>query len=141
MNLLIQNKKVKFNYLIIETLEAGIKLRGLEVKAIIKKNISIDEAWVRIFNNNVILVGANITPIKVAFWENYKPTRDRTLLIKKTQIRKLKEYLKKGLTIVPTKFYFNSKNLIKVEIAVVKGKKLHDKRKTIMEREYKRYGN
>lgn len=140
MNLIIQNKKVRFNYFIIETLEAGIKLRGLEVKAIINKNISIDEAWIKVIDTSVLLIGASIIPIQVAAWENYQPTRDRVLLIKKHQIKKLRDSLKKGLTIVPTKFYFNEKKLIKVEIAVVKGKKLHDKRKTIMERDMNRYG-
>jgi len=140
MEILIHNKKVRFNYYILETLEAGIKLRGLEVKAIINKNVSIEEAWVKIQNEQAMLIGASITPVNLPKWEDYVPTRNRNLLIKKRQAKKLEEQIQKGLTIVPTKLYFNARHLIKVEIAVVKGKKLYDKRETIKERDMKRYG-
>ncbi len=140
MEIIIQNKKVRFNYFILETLEAGIKLRGLEVKAIVDKKVSIEEAWIKIQDNQAFLIGASIMPEKLPEWEQYEPTRTRTLLIKKRQAKKLEEQLQKGLTIVPTKLYFNERHLIKVEIAVVKGKKLYDKRETIKERDMKRYG-
>jgi SsrA-binding protein len=139
MEILIQNKKARFNYFILETLEAGIKLKGLEVKAIRAKNITIDEAWVRI-DDTATLVGASINPKNISAWEKYEPNQDRILLLKKREIKKLNEQVQKGLTIVPLKVYLNAKHLIKVEIAVAKGKKLYDKRETIKERDLKRYG-
>ena len=140
MELIAQNKKARYNYEILETLEAGIRLLGIEVKAVRNHNLSIDEAWVKIEGNCAYLVGASIVPAKVPEWQAYDPIRQRVLLIKKNQSRKLKISLQKGLTLVPLKFYFNTRNFIKVEIGVAKGKKLHDKRKTIMERDMKRYG-
>lgn len=141
MRILVQNRKAHFNYQIFEKLEAGIKLLGIEVKAIINGKISIDESWIRLMDPYVLLVGATITPIKVEAWEKYEPTRNRILLLRKHQIKKLGDSVRKGFTIVPLKFYFSPRNLIKVEIAVVKGKKSYDKRKTIIERDIKRYGN
>lgn len=140
MDILIQNKKARFNYFILETLEVGIKLQGLEVKAILAKDVSIEESWVKILDGTALLIGASVMPKQVPSWENYVPTRDRVLLLKKRQIKKLEEQLQAGLTIVPTKIYLNTRHLIKVEIAVVKGKKLYDKRETIKERDLKRYG-
>jgi len=140
MEILVQNKRARFDYQIIESLEAGIKLLGLEVKAVRNRNISIDEAWVKIIHHSVFLVGASIVPAKIAPWEKYNPTRERRLLLRKNQIKKFQAFLNKGMTIVPLKLYLNLRNLIKIEIAVVKGKKLYDKRKTIMERDINRYG-
>lgn len=140
MKIITQNKKARFNFEIIETLEAGIKLIGVEVKAIRNHLISIDEAWVKIEGNYVYLINSSVSPDKIPEWQSYDPRRQRVLLIKKSQIRKLKNFVLTGLTIVPLKFYFNTRNIIKVEIGVAKGKKLHDKRKTIMERDIKRHG-
>jgi SsrA-binding protein len=135
------NRKAKYNYHLIDTWEAGIKLIGIEVKALRQGNISIAEAWVKIKENQVALVGANITPSnKVPDWLKYNPNRERTLLLHKREIKKLSNAVQKGFTIIPLKVYFNSRNLAKIQIATAKGKKKYDKRETIQKRDAKRYG-
>jgi SsrA-binding protein len=140
VNVIATNRKARFNYSILETWETGIKLLGLEVKALRQGNISIGEAWVKVTDAGVFLVNCSITPDRVPAWEKYEHRRDRVLLLKKKQIRKLKLSLQQGQTIIPLKIYFNSKGLAKLEIATAKGKKLHDKRKALRERDSKRYG-
>jgi len=140
MSVSIKNRRAWHDYHILDKWEAGIQLLGLEVKAIRDGNISISESWVRINKKYVHLVGVTISPKYIPIWENYEPTRDRVLLLHKNQIKKLSSALQKGLTIIPLRIYTNDKNLIKVEIATARGKKSYDKRKTIKERDSKRYG-
>jgi len=140
VNIVARNRRARYDYHVIDTWEAGIKLRGIEVKAIRAGNISLGESWIRISGNKVILVGCSITPPRVQVWDKYEPTRDRILLLKKTQIRKLQIATQRGLTIIPLKIYFNGKGLAKLEIATAKGKKLYDKRKATRERDNKRHG-
>lgn len=140
VNIIAQNKRARYDYHIEDTWEAGIKLRGLEVKALRAGNISLSESWVRISGNKALLVKCSISPSKVNLWDKYDPHRDRVLLLKKAQIRKITGALKRGLTLVPLKIYFNEKGIAKLEIATAKGKKIHDKRKTNQERDSKRYG-
>ena len=141
VNIIARNRRARYDYHIEDTWEAGIKLRGLEVKALRAGNISLSESWVRVTGNKVLLVKCSISPSKVNLWDKYDPHRDRILLLKKAQIRKMSEQLKRGMTLIPLKVYFNSKGLAKVEIATAKGKKMHDKRKSIQERDIKRYGH
>lgn len=138
MNLLI-NKRAKFDYEIIESFEAGIKLSGTEVKSLKRKHGSLKESYI-IVNDEVFLVGAHIPPFQPGHkdMESYDPYQKRKLLLNKKQIDKLRESLKqRGLTIVPLSIYSKS-NLIKIEIAIARGKKQHDKRNTLKERSTKR---
>ncbi len=140
MNIIARNRKARYDYTIFDTWEAGIKLLGLEVKALRQGNISLNEAWVQLTKDGVQLIGCTINPSKIPTWEKYDHRRPRALLLKKTQIRKLHDATQQGLTIVPLMVYFNSRGLAKIEIATAKGKKAHDKRKSIQERDNKRYG-
>ena len=138
MNLLV-NKGVNRSYEIIETVEAGIKLAGWEVKTLRQKHGSIKEAYVTI-NDEVFLVGAHIPPYQGGHkdLENVDPYRPRKLLLSKDQIKQLTESAKqRGLTLVPVCIYEKG-NLIKVEIALAKGKKKYDKRNDMKDRSAKR---
>jgi SsrA-binding protein len=141
MNLIAQNRKARYNFTILDTWEAGIKLVGLEVKALRQGNISLDESYIRVRGNQVLLVNCSINPNKIPSWQEYDHRRDRILLLKRAQICKLKAAIQKGCTIVPLKIYFNSRGLAKLQIGTAKGKKLHDKRQTIRDRDLKRYGH
>ena len=140
MNLIAQNRKARYNYTILDTWEAGIKLVGIEVKALRQGNISLDESYIRVKDNKVLLVNCSINPSKIPSWQEYDHRRPRTLLLKRAQISKLETALQKGCTIVPLKIYFNNRGLAKLQIGTAKGKKLHDKRQAIRDRDLKRYG-
>lgn len=136
---LIQNKKVHFNYEIIERYEAGIELFGSEVKALRAGRGSLDGAHVTVRGGEAYLVGATIQPYQSGnVTKDYDATRNRRLLLTKNEITELgAQESKKGLTIVPISVY-NKKHKLKVEIAIVRGKKTHDKRETIKKREAER---
>lgn len=134
------NRRARYDYDIIDTWEAGLKLKGIEVKALRNNQISISEAWVRITKEGVKLVGASITPTNIPKWQDYNPTRDRILLLHSREIRKIEQASQRGLTIIPLRIHFNSRGLAKVQIATAKGRKKHDKRRAIQERDQKRYG-
>lgn len=136
---LVQNKKVHFNYEIIERYEAGIELFGSEVKALRAGRGSLDGSHVTVRGGEAYLVGATIQPYQSGnVTKDYDATRNRRLLLTKSEIAELgAQELKKGLTIVPISVY-NKKHKLKVEIAIVRGKKTHDKRETIKKREAER---
>ena len=131
-----ENRKVKFNYEILEKYEAGIELLGMEVKSIRSGRISLVGAFVILRGGEVFLINANISPYQVNNTiKDYDPLRNKKLLLTKKEIAKLTGSEKnKSLTIVPISVY-NKGRKIKVEIALVKGKKKHDKRETIKKRE------
>lgn len=138
-NTIATNRKARFDYTVLETYEAGIVLSGLEVKALRKSHVSLNEAWVNIRGNEAFIVGMSITTTAPE-WQNYNPTQERKLLLRKLQIKKLNYQLSIGLSIIPLKIYFNEKNMAKIEIALVKGKKKYDKREAIKKRDNQRYG-
>ncbi len=136
---LLSNKKAKFDYEIIERFEAGMKLSGFEVKSLRAQHGSLKESYVTV-NDEVFLVGAHIPPYQAhhAHHESYDTYRKRKLLLHTKEIQKLREALKqKGLTIVPLSIYTKA-NLIKIEIAIARGKKQHNKRNTLKERSTRR---
>lgn len=138
MNLLV-NKTVRRSYEIMETLEAGIKLEGWEVKTLRKKHGSLKEAYVTV-DSEVWLVNCYLPLFQPGqkIYEGTDPYQKRKLLLSRNQIEKLKAFQKqKGLTTVPMRIYGKGQ-LIKVEIAVAKGKQLHDKRKTLKDQSSKR---
>lgn len=136
-----QNRKARFNYEIIEKLEAGICLTGSEIKSIREnKNPNIAESYIYIdMNNEAWLKGANISIYKNATYNNHDPLRIRKLLLHKKEALRLNQKVHtQGLTIVPMALYWGKGSKVKVEIALVKGKKLWDKRQTIKKRDIER---
>jgi len=137
-----QNKKARHDYEIINTYEAGIVLKGTEVKSIRAGKINISDSYAKIKNGEVWLINAHISEYEKGNYNNHDPLRDRKLLLNKREIRKLISYTQeKGMTLVPLKVYFK-KSKAKIELAVAKGKKLYDKREDIakkdLQREYQR---
>ncbi len=136
--IITNNRKAYFEYDILETLEAGIVLKGTEVKSIRQGSFSLSESYIIVKNGELFLIGAHIAPYAEANQFNHDPLRDKKLLAHRSQIRKLEIAVQqKGMTLVPTKAYF-VRGKVKLEIAIAHGKKIHDKRQAIREREVER---
>jgi SsrA-binding protein len=133
---MVVNKKVKYEYTFIETHIVGIKLMGSEVKSIDNGKVSLVDAYCYFNDGELFVKGMNIPESNLAY--THEPLRERKLLMKKKELRKLEKQLINGLTIVPYKMFRNDRGLIKLEIVLAKGKKLYDKRNTIKERDVKR---
>jgi len=130
------NRKAGRDYEILETFEAGIELKGSEVKSARDGRVNLSDSFARIEGKEVILYNTHISPYAQASYLNVDPIRTRRLLLHKKQIRKLTGQLtQKGLTLIPLKAYFNERGFVKLELAVCKGKRLYDKRETIKRRE------
>jgi SsrA-binding protein len=133
------NRKARFNYEIGETFEAGIALTGSEVKSLRSGKATIAEAYADARDGEIWLLNSNISEYKQAGRDNHAPKRPRKLLLHKRQINKLIGAVERqGYTVVPLKMYFNAKGRAKVEIALARGKKLHDKRDTLKKRSWER---
>ncbi len=131
IKIVASNRKAKFEYHLEELFEAGIALKGSEIKSIRAGQISIKEAYVRVDDRGAWLLEAHIAPYAEANRFNHEPRRPRQLLLHKKEIRKLQNNVqKKGLTIIPTKVYLKG-GRAKIEIALARGKKLHDKRQDL----------
>lgn len=131
----VENKKALFNYEIIEKFEAGIELVGSEVKSIKKNQGSLDGAYIIVRGGEAYLMNMTIPPYQEKNTpKGYEPRRNRRILLTKKEISKLADIETEGLTIVPISLY-NKGNLIKVSVAIVRGKKKFDKRETIKQRE------
>lgn len=146
MALEFNNRQAFFNYFIDNKYEAGIVLLGTEVKSIREGKLSFNDAFCMIEKNEVWLRGLYIAEYKLGTVNNHIAVHDRKLLLKAREIKRLQAATKeKGLTLIPLRVFINDKNLVKVEIGVAKGKKLHDKRETIKQRdndrEIKKYLN
>ena len=138
MKIISQNKKAFHDYFILETYEAGIELKGTEIKSVRKGSTNLKDAFIRIKNDEAYIENMHIAPYEQGNRFNHEPLRTRKLLLHKKQIKKLqKEVKENGLTIVPTKLYFNTSKL-KVEIALARGKKLYDKRQDLKAEDAKR---
>jgi SsrA-binding protein len=132
------NKKARFEYEILDTYEAGIALKGSEVKSIRLKKVSINESYARINNGEAYIVGLNIAVYEMANRFNHDPIRDRKLLLHKYEIKRLTGKLQeKGLSMIPLKVYFKN-GKVKVLLGLGKGKAKYDKRYTIQKREMDR---
>jgi SsrA-binding protein len=135
----IENKKAWHEYHILEKIETGISLLGTEVKSLRGKQASLDGSYARIKEGQVWLIGANISQYSKAAYGNHEPLRERKLLLHRRQIEKLFARLKqKGATLVPLKMYFNERGYAKVELGVAGGKRQHDKRAVLKERDAKK---
>ena len=134
-----ENRKARFNYEIGEKFEAGIALTGSEVKSLRSGKAAIAESYADTRGGELWLVNSNISEYKQAGRFNHPPKRPRKLLLHKRQINKLIGAVEReGMTVVPLKLYFNDKGRAKVELALAKGKKLHDKRETEKKRDWDR---
>ena len=132
------NKKARYNFELIEKLEAGISLVGTEVKSLRQGKAELSEAYARIRDGELYLIGCNIPPYEQGNLMNHKPTRTRKLLVHRRELKKLESKLvQKGFTLVPLRIYF-TRGLAKVEIALARGKTHGDKRDKIKERQMTR---
>ena len=132
------NRKARHEYQILETIEAGIQLCGTEIKSIRDRKVSLDGAYARVVNGQIFLIGCDIQPYENGTIFNHDPKRQRKLLLHKREIEQFAEKAEQqGATLVPLSIY-ESKGKAKVELAVAKGKKLHDKRESLKEREAKK---
>jgi SsrA-binding protein len=130
------NRKARLRFEILEVHEAGLVLRGTEVKALRQGLASLEEAFGRIYGDELFLVGAHIQEYSHGSHHNHEPTRKRKLLLRRREIRKLAARVaQQSLTLVPLALYFNERGLAKVELGLGKGRKLHDKREVLRKRE------
>ncbi|HEX2847124.1 MAG TPA: SsrA-binding protein SmpB [Chitinophagaceae bacterium] len=140
----MRNRSAYHEYFIDAKYEAGMVLLGTEVKSIRSGKVSFNDSYCLLHQGEIWVKSLHIAEYSHGNLNNHDPLRDRKLLLQKKEIRKIEAKLKeKGYTIVPLRIYFNDKNLVKIEIGLAKGKKLHDKRESIkqkdVEREMKRY--
>ena len=140
-NILIDNRKANYNYFLLEEYVAGIVLEGCEVKSIRNRDVNMSDSYCTFVGNELIIKNMHISPYKNSgfTYKDYDPKRDRKLLLTKRELRKLqKDVQAKGYTIVPVNLYTNDKGLVKLTIAVAKGKHTYDKSQTIKERDLDR---
>ena len=138
LKIICLNRKASFNYFFEDLLEAGIVLKGSEIKSIREGKVNIADSYAVEKDGELILINSHIASYKQASYSNHNPTDERKLLLKKQEINKLIGKMQRdGLTIVPTKMYFK-KGKAKIELAVAKGKKLHDKRASKKDRDWNR---
>jgi SsrA-binding protein len=135
----IRNKQAGFQYELSDKYIAGIVLTGTEIKSIREGKVNLQDGYCYVNNGEVFVKGVNITPYAQGTHYNHEATRERKLLMKRSEIRKLEGKVEeKGLTLVPVRLFINDRGLAKLEIALGKGKKLFDKRASIKDREAKR---
>ena len=135
---IIENKKAKFDYFIEEKIEAGISLKGWEVKSLRSNRGNIKESYALVKNNEIFIIGSHISPMpNVSANENTDPTRTRKLLLKAKEISKISGLVaQKGYTLIPLSFYWKNGN-VKVMIGLAKGRKKQDKRALLKEKDWK----
>ncbi len=135
----IQNRQARFEYEILDKYTAGIVLTGTEIKSIREGKVNLQDGYCYFKQGEVFVKGVNISPYAQGTHYNHEATRERKLLLKKTEIRKMEGKIEeKGLTLVPLRLFINDRGFAKMEIAVARGKKLHDKRDSMRERDAKR---
>ena len=134
-----ENRRARFDYFLEENIEAGIQLLGTEIKALRDGRANIAESYAAVEGREIVLINADIPPYKQANRFNHEPRRPRKLLLHRKQIDRLIGAVQRdGQTIIPLKLYLNDAGKAKLEIALAKGKKLHDKREASAERDWQR---
>ena len=138
LKIICLNRKASFNYFFEDIFEAGIVLKGSEIKSIRDGKVNIAESYAVEKKGEIVLINSHISPYREASYSNHKPTDDRKLLLNKKEVNKLIGKMHRdGFTLIPTKMYFKKGNA-KIEIAVAKGKKQYDKRATKKNRDWNR---
>ena len=139
MQIAVQNRKARYNYSFIELFEAGIQLQGSEIKSLRNGRVEIAESYAREEDNEIFLINSHFSKYSNASYLNHIENRPRKLLLNRKEIQKIIGKLnKESLTLVPLKIYFNKKGIAKLEIALAKGKKIHDKRDAKKKRDWVR---
>ena len=134
-----RNRRARHEYEVLETYEAGIELTGTEVRSLRDNNCQLTDCYVLIRGGEAWLHNVHIAPYRNGGWDNVDPDRKRKLLLHKKEIRSLEQKTReRGLALVPLSMYFNKDSRVKVEVALARGKKLHDKRQAMAERDAKR---
>ena len=134
----IDNRRARFEYEFLERFEVGVVLTGTEIKSIRAGGVSLNEAFARVRDGELWLVGMYVPPYREGSWNNHEPRRVRKLLMRRGDIDRIAgRAAEKGLTLVPTRLYF-ARGKVKVDLALAKGKKIWDKRRAIKERDAKR---
>lgn len=134
-----ENRRARYDYFLEDHIEAGIQLRGTEIKALRDGRANIAESYVAVEGRELVLVNADIPPYKMANRFNHEPRRHRKLLLHRRQIDKMASAVQRdGRTIIPVRLYLNESGKAKLEIALAKGKKNHDKREATAERDWQR---
>ena len=135
----IKNKKAFFEYQILDKFIAGIELKGTEIKSIREGKATISEGFCFFKSNELWIKGMHITEYKLGTYANHEPKRERKLLLNNQELNKISKKIQdQGITIVPLRLFISKKGWAKIEISTAKGKKIHDKRNTIKERDIKR---
>lgn len=135
----IRNKQATFQYELLDKYVSGLALKGSEIKSIREGKVNLQDGFVYFINNEAFLKGVSINPFSEGSHYNHEASRERKLLLKKNEIKKLRTSVEeKGLTVIPIRMFINDRGFAKLEIAVARGKKLHDKRDSIKERDIKR---
>ncbi len=136
--ILADNRRARYQYSVEDTLECGIALQGTEVKSMRHGKFSFSDSYARIINNELILVGFHISPYAFGNLFNHEPDRNRTLLVHRQEIKRLKRKVdEKGFTLIPLKFYLK-KGKVKLLLGICKGKQVQDKRQAIKKRDQQR---
>lgn len=139
MEVIATNRNAKYEYAFLEEYTAGIQLFGTEIKSVRNKDVSIAEGYCAFKGNELFILNMNIAHYEQGSYNNHEPKRERKLLLNKQELKKLKGKLKdKGLTIIPTRMFISDKGHAKLNIALAKGKKIHDKRDGIKDRDIQR---
>ncbi|MBS1553750.1 MAG: SsrA-binding protein SmpB [Bacteroidetes bacterium] len=135
----IKNKQAHFQYELIDKFIAGIVLKGTEIKSIREGKVNLQDGYCYLNNGELFAKGINISPYDQGTHYNHEAARERKLLMKRAELRKLDGKVEeKGFTLVPTRLFINDRGFAKLEIALARGKKTHDKRESIKERDVKR---
>lgn len=138
-NINIRNRQAGYEFELLDKYTAGIVLTGTEIKSIREGKVNLQDGYCYFNNGEIFVKGVNITPYAQGTHYNHEATRERKLLLKKSEIKKLEGKIEeKGLTLVPLRLFINDRGFAKMEIAVGRGKKLHDKRDSIKERDARR---
>ena len=138
-NINIKNRRASYEYEFVDTYEAGIVLKGTEIKSIREGKVSLQEGYCYFSGGELFCKGINIAQYEQGSFYNHEPTRERKLLLHKKELEKLeRKSQEKGLTIIPIRLFVNAKGFAKLVVALAKGKKLHDKRESLREKDVKK---